>query len=87
MNNYYEAINEVSYLCVPNARIYRSIMHICYIANRQMRFQLYKEDIYEELKKDEYFNNYSMDDLKLDLDQLVLWHNQMPSRILVLFIP
>ncbi|MDD6835417.1 MAG: TIGR02677 family protein [Solobacterium sp.] len=75
MNNYYEAINEVSYLCVPNARIYRSIMHICYIANRQMRFQLYKEDIYEELKKDEYFNNYSMDDLKLDLDQLVLWHN------------
>ena len=64
MNNCYEAINEVSYLCVPNARIYRAIMRICYIANGQYRYQLYKEDIFEELKKDEFFNSYSMDDLK-----------------------
>ena len=37
-----------------------------------MNFQLYKEDVFKVLKEDELFEDYSMDQLVLDLNALVL---------------
>ena len=40
-----------------------------------MNFQLYKEDIFQLLKKEGTFDNYTMEQLMLDLDALVKWKN------------
>ncbi len=45
-----DAINETSYLSVPNAPIYRKIMRVFYREYEKMHFQLYKEDVYELVK-------------------------------------
>lgn len=72
---YLEQINETSYLSVPNAPIYRKIMRCFYLEYEKMNFQLYKEDIFQLLKKEETFDNYTMEQLMLDLDALVKWKN------------
>ena len=69
---YLEAINETSYLSVPNAQVYRKIMRCFYREYEKMNFQLYKEDVFKVLKEDELFEDYSMDQLVLDLNALVL---------------
>ena len=50
-----DAINETSYLSVPNAPIYRKIMRVFYREYEKMHFQLYKEDVYELVKGEEEF--------------------------------
>ena len=75
MADYKAPILETTYLSVPTVAIYRTIMRKMFIANEQMRTQLYKEEIYQLIKEDEYFSNYTMDDLKQDLEQLVEWKN------------
>lgn len=72
---YLEQINETSYLSVPNAPIYRKIMRCFYREYGKMNFQLYKEDIFQLLKKEKTFDNYTMEQLMLDLDALVKWKN------------
>lgn len=72
---YLEQINETSYLSVPNVPIYRKIMRCFYREYEKMNFQLYKEDIFQLLKKEETFDNYTMEQLMLDLDALVKWKN------------
>lgn len=53
--DYLEAIDETSYLSVPNASTYRKIMRCFYREYEKMNFQLYKEDIFELVKKDPLF--------------------------------
>ena len=77
---YLEQINETSYLSVPNAPIYRKIMRCFYREYEKMNFQLYKEDIFQLLKKEETFDNYTMEQLMLDLDALVKWKNLTPIQ-------
>lgn len=48
---YLGVINETSYLSVPNALQYRTIMRIFYQEYEKMRFQLYKEDVLELLHR------------------------------------
>ena len=45
-----------------------------------MNFQLYKEDIFDLLKKDNEFENYTMEQLVLDLNALVKWKNLTPIQ-------
>lgn len=77
---YLEQINETSYLSVPNAPIYRKIMRCFYREYEKMNFQLYKEDIFQLLKKEGTFDNYTMEQLMLDLDALVKWKNLTPIQ-------
>ena len=67
-----DAINETSYLSVPNAPIYRKIMRVFYREYEKMHFQLYKEDVYELVKGEEEFagQSYGMAQLEQDLDAL-----------------
>ena len=75
-----EAINETSYLSVPNAPAYRKIMRLFYREYEKMHFQMYKEDIYTLLKSDEEFTDYTMNQLEQDLDALVKWKNLTPIQ-------
>jgi len=75
-----EAINETSYLSVPNAGIYRKIMRYFYREYEKMHFQLYKEDVYALLKEENEFTDYTMNQLELDLDALVKWKNLTPIQ-------
>lgn len=77
---YLGQINETSYLSVPNAPVYRKIMRCFYREYEKMNFQLYKEDVFALLKQDEAFENYSMEQLVLDLDALVKWKNLTPIQ-------
>lgn len=41
---------------------------------------MYKEEVFEELKKHEEFSEYTLEQLKQDLDNLVLWKNLIPVQ-------
>lgn len=75
-----DAIHETSYLSAPNASIYRKIMRHFYREYEKMHFQLYKEDIYQLLKADSEFKEYTMNQLETDLDALVKWKNLTPIQ-------
>lgn len=75
-----EPINETSYLSVPNAAIYRKIMRCFYKEYEKMHFQLYKEDIYQLVMRDPYFENYTIAQLESDLEALVKWKNLTPIQ-------
>lgn len=77
---YFEPINETSYLSVPNAPIYRKIMRCFYREYEKMHFQMYKEDIYHLIRQDERFAGYTMEQLMLDLEALVRWKNLTPIQ-------
>lgn len=77
---YFDAISETSYLSVPNAPVYRKIMRCFYREYEKLQYQLYKEDIYALLKQGEAFENYSIEQLTLDLDALVKWKNLTPIQ-------
>lgn len=75
-----DAIRETSYLSVPNASMYRKIMRHFYKEYEKMHFQLYKEDVYQLLKSDPEFTDYTMNQLEVDLDALVKWKNLTPIQ-------
>jgi uncharacterized protein (TIGR02677 family) len=75
-----EAINETSYLSAPTSTLYRKIMRFFYQEYEKMHFQLYKEDIFEFLKNEPEFSNYTMEQLNMDLDALVKWKNLTPIQ-------
>ena len=80
-----EPITETSYLSAINAQQYRKIMRIFFLEYEKMHFQLYKEDVLEKMRAEEGYEDYSMDQLKLDLEALVNWKNlttlQDPRRV------
>lgn len=75
-----QAIQETSYLTAVNAPQYRKIMRIFYQEYERMNFQLYKEDVFELIKTDPEFLDYTMDQLKNDLTALVEWKNLIPIQ-------
>ncbi len=68
-------IEEAKYLATENTWRYRTIIRTIYKKYEQMKYSIYKEDIFEALKSYEDFQNYTIEQLKSDLDQLVNWRN------------
>lgn len=77
---HFDPIHETSYLSVPNAPAYRKIMRCFYREYEKMHFQLYKEDVFRLIRQDEFFADYSMEQLVLDLEALVKWKNLTPIQ-------
>lgn len=77
---HFDPVQETSYLSVPNAPTYRKIMRLFYREYEKMNFQLYKEDIYQLIRQDEAFGEYSMEHMEADLDALVKWKNLTPIQ-------
>lgn len=71
---------ETSYLTAGNVTQYRRIMRMFYSEYEKMHFQLYKEDVFELLKAYSEFEDYTMDQLKNDLNSLVEWKNLTPIQ-------
>lgn len=76
-----QEILELTYLTkVTNSSRYRRIMRIFYQESEKMHFQLYKEDIFELSKEYLEFEDYTMEQLKVDLNALVEWKNLTPIQ-------
>ena len=73
--NIIKQIEEVKYLVTENTYRYRSIIRVMYKCYEQMKYTVYKEDIFESLKEYEEFKDYTIDMIKADLDALVVWKN------------
>lgn len=73
--NITKTIEESRYLATENTWRYRTIVRTIYKSYNKMKYWLYKEDIFFELKNYEEFESYTLDNLKNDLDALVNWGN------------
>lgn len=68
-------INETKYLSVENAWRYRAIMRVFYINDKRYRHWLNKEDVYQALKGEEAFSEYTLEMCAQDLEALYHWGN------------
>ncbi len=66
-------ISETKYLNAENSYRYRPIMRVFYNHYIKLEYWLYKEDIYNELKDNAIFSEYTLDDCERDLDILTEW--------------
>lgn len=66
-------ISETKYLSTENSYRYRPIMRCFYRHYERLEYWLYKEDIYNELKDNEIFNNYTLEECERDLETLTEW--------------
>ncbi len=73
-------ITETKYLSAENAWRYRTILRFFYLQYEKMKHWMYKEEVFNELKKHEYFLEYNMDMCKQDLDTLAEWGNLIPAQ-------
>ena len=68
-----KAITETKYLSVDNHARYRLIMRLFYINHERINYWLNANDVYDEVK--EYISDYSIDECRQDLENLVEWGN------------
>jgi len=73
-------IDETRYLTTENTWRYRTILRFFYLQYEKMKYWMYKEEVLEELKQHDEFQNYTLDLLKQDLDVLVAWKNLVPLQ-------
>lgn len=66
-------ISETKYLSTENSYRYRPIMRCFYHHYERLEYWLYKEDIYDELKDNDIFTGYSLEECERDLETLVSW--------------
>lgn len=68
-------ITEVKYLQTENAHRYRPILRYMYEQYEKIKYNMYIEDIFYELSKEEHFKDYTLEQCNLDLKALVEWGN------------
>ncbi len=73
-------ISEVAYLTVANAWRYRAILRYFYQQHERLRHYLVLEEVFQYLRDNPHFQEYSEELLQQDLDQLVTWRNLVPRQ-------
>ena len=68
-------LTEVKYLNADNVDRYRSIMRIFYENYEKLKYWMYQEDVYQEMRKEPYFSEYRMEQCQQDLSVLTEWKN------------
>ena len=66
---------EARYLNVENTDRYRPIIRLFYLKYEKLKYWMYQEDVFEELKEDPYFQEYTMEQCQQDLAALASWGN------------
>ena len=66
---------EAKYLNVENTDRYRPIIRLFYLKYEKLKYGLYQEEVFEELKEDSYFADYTMEQCQQDLTALASWEN------------
>lgn len=73
-------IQETAYLSTGNTPRYRRIMRVFYQEYEKMHFQMDKEEVLELVRQYPEFEDYSMEQLKADLNMLSEWKNLTPIQ-------
>ena len=60
-------ISETKYLSTENSYRYRPIMRCFYRHYERLEYWLYKEDVFKELKENDIFNKYTIEECERDL--------------------
>lgn len=68
-------LTEVKYLSVENTERYRPIMRYFFKNYEKLQYWLYKEDVYNALKGNAIFSDYTLDLCEQDLLKLTEWGN------------
>lgn len=68
-------VMEARYLTVENADRYRSVIRLFYLNYEKLKYWMYQEEVYEELREDPYFASYTPDQCQQDLTALTSWGN------------
>ena len=68
-------IKETTYLNTENSYRYRCIIRYFFEQYEKINYWLYKEEIYDELIKNEAFKDYTIEDCRYDFDMLTQWGN------------
>lgn len=66
---------EAKYLNVENTDRYRPIIRLFYLKYEKLKYWMYQEEVYEELKEDPYFETYTPEQCQQDLTALAGWGN------------
>lgn len=66
---------EAKYLNVENTDRYRPIIRLFYLNYEKLKYWMYQEEVYEELKEDSYFADYTPEQCQQDLAALTAWGN------------
>ena len=70
-----KALTETKYLNADNVSRYRCIMRIFFENYEKLKYWLYQEEIYEQMKEDPFFAEYRIEQCQQDLAMLVEWKN------------
>lgn len=68
-------ITETKYLNVENTERYRPIIRLFFEKYERLEYWLYKEDVFNELKQDDFFKEYTLELCEQDLNRLVEWQS------------
>ena len=66
-------MTEAKYLNVDNTDRYRPIIRLFYLKYEKLKYWLYQEEVYEELKEDAYFREYTPEQGQQDLAAVTAW--------------
>lgn len=66
-------LKEARYLNVENTDRYRPVLRLFYVNYEKLKYWMYMEEVYEELKEDSYFAQYTIEQCQQDLATLVSW--------------
>ena len=66
-------LKEARYLNVENTDRYRPVLRLFYMNYEKLKYWMYIEEVYEELKEDSYFEQYTIEQCQQDLATLVSW--------------
>lgn len=66
---------EAKYLNVENTERYRPVIRLFYLKYEKLKYWLYQEEVFEELKEDPSFAEYTMIQCQQDLAALASWGN------------
>ena len=70
-----KALTEAKYLNADNVSRYRCIMRIFFENYEKLKYWLYQEEIYDQMKEDPFFADYRIEQCQQDLAMLVEWKN------------
>lgn len=68
-------LTEVKYLNADNVDRYRSIMRIFFDNYEKLKYWMYQEEVYDQMKEDPYFKEYKTEQCQQDLAALAEWKN------------
>lgn len=68
-------MTEAKYLNVDNTDRYRPIIRLFYLQYEKLKYWMYQEEVFEELKEDPYFQEYTPEQCQQDLTALTAWGN------------